>query len=143
MARPSQAEPTIGRASDAAPDGVDAADIDVDLAARRQALASRIDKVATQHAPKPDRQQSDMSGIGLGLKIGSEFVAGVLVGAGLGYLIDQLAGTTPWGLIVFLMLGFAAGVLNVMRATGRVAEPRPHGLRDRANVREEEKPTDR
>lgn len=53
----------------------------------------------------------------------SEFVAGVLVGAGLGYLLDQFAGTSPWGLIVFLMLGFAAGVLNVLRAAGVVAEP--------------------
>ena len=26
-------------------------------------------------------------------------------------------------LIVFLLIGFAAGVLNVMRAAGRIAEP--------------------
>jgi len=42
----------------------------------------------------------------------------VLVGAGLGWLLDRWLGTTPWGLIVFLLLGFAAGVLNVMRAAG-------------------------
>ena len=45
------------------------------------------------------------------------------MGAGLGYLLDRIAGTAPWGMIVFLLLGFAAGVLNVMRATGKVADP--------------------
>ena len=45
-------------------------------------------------------------------------VGGVLVGAGLGWLLDRWLGTTPWGLIVFLLLGFAAGILNVMRAAG-------------------------
>ncbi len=45
-------------------------------------------------------------------------VAGVLVGAGLGLLLDRWLGTSPWGLLVLLLLGFAAGVLNVMRAAG-------------------------
>jgi ATP synthase protein I len=40
------------------------------------------------------------------LKLSSEFIAGVAVGAGLGWVIDRLAGTSPWGLIVFLLLGF-------------------------------------
>jgi ATP synthase protein I len=42
----------------------------------------------------------------------------VVVGAGLGWLIDRWLGSTPWGLMVFLLLGFAAGVLNVMRSAG-------------------------
>jgi ATP synthase protein I len=40
----------------------------------------------------------------------------------MGWLIDYAAGTSPWGLIIFLLLGFCAGVLNVLRATGQVAE---------------------
>jgi ATP synthase protein I len=48
----------------------------------------------------------------------------VLVGAGLGWLLDRWLGTKPWGLIVFLLLGFAAGVLNVMRAAGVAPERR-------------------
>ena len=47
----------------------------------------------------------------------------MLVGAGLGWLIDRWLGISPWGLIVFLLLGFAAGVLNVMRTAGVVAAP--------------------
>ena len=52
----------------------------------------------------------------------TEFVAGIAVGAGLGWLIDRLAGTSPWGMIVFLLLGFAAGVLNLIRAAGVVPD---------------------
>ncbi len=61
-------------------------------------------------------------GYGQALKLSSEFIAGIAVGAGLGWIIDRLAGTTPWGLVVFLLLGFGAGVLNVMRSAGVVAE---------------------
>ena len=44
-----------------------------------------------------------------------------MVGAGIGWLLDRWLGISPWGLIVFLLLGFAAGVLNVMRSAGVVA----------------------
>jgi ATP synthase protein I len=39
-------------------------------------------------------------------------------GAGIGWLIDRALGISPWGLTAFLLLGFAAGVLNVMRSAG-------------------------
>ena len=35
------------------------------------------------------------------MKLSSEFIAGIAVGAGLGYVIDNFAGTAPWGMIVF------------------------------------------
>lgn len=42
----------------------------------------------------------------------------MLFGALLGWLLDRWLGTSPWGLMVLLLLGFAAGVFNVMRAAG-------------------------
>jgi ATP synthase protein I len=51
-------------------------------------------------------------------------VAGVAVGAVIGWLLDRWLGISPWGLIVFLLLGFAAGVLNLMRAAGVMPERR-------------------
>jgi ATP synthase protein I len=62
-----------------------------------------------------------LAGYGQALKLSSEFIAGIVVGVGIGWMIDRLAGTSPWGLIVFLLLGFCAGVLNILRSAGMVA----------------------
>jgi ATP synthase protein I len=61
-------------------------------------------------------RQTDASGLSRGWRLGSEFVAAILVGAGLGYLIDSVLPTRPWAMVGLLLLGFAAGVLNVVRA---------------------------
>ena len=58
----------------------------------------------------------------VGLRLSSELVAGVLVGALLGWGFDRFLSTSPWGLIVFLLLGFTAGVMNVMRSAGAMAK---------------------
>ena len=64
------------------------------------------------------------SGYAKGFRLSSELRGGVLVGAGLGWLVDRLLGISPWGFIVFLLLGFVAGVLNVMRSAGVVPGPK-------------------
>jgi len=63
-----------------------------------------------------------MSGMGRGLRLGSEFAAAILVGAGMGYLLDQWLGTSPWLMLILLLLGFAAGVLNVIRSAKQMNE---------------------
>lgn len=50
-----------------------------------------------------------------GFRVGTELLSGVVVGAGLGYVLDMYLQTKPWLLIVFLLLGFVAGFLNVYR----------------------------
>ena len=64
--------------------------------------------------------EATATGYAQAFRLASEFVAGVLVGAALGWGLDRVAGTSPWGLIGFLLLGFCAGVLNVVRAAGRM-----------------------
>ena len=54
----------------------------------------------------------------LGFRLSSELIAGVIVGALLGWGFDHLLSTSPWGLIVFVLLGFIAGVVNVVRSAG-------------------------
>jgi F0F1-type ATP synthase assembly protein I len=71
---------------------------------------------------RPDAAQARASAMAVGLRLSSELVAGVLVGAALGWGFDRLLSTSPWGLIVFLLLGFVAGVVNVMRAAGVMAK---------------------
>jgi ATP synthase protein I len=69
------------------------------------------------------RAKASRQGFSQALKLSSEFVSAIIVGAILGYLLDRLIGTTPWGMIVFLLLGFCAGVLNVLRMAGKVSTP--------------------
>jgi len=61
------------------------------------------------------RGRGTQSGLGQGLRIGIEMVVSVAVGAGIGYFIDGWADTRPLFMIVFLFLGFAAGIMNVLR----------------------------
>lgn len=95
---------------------------DHDLARRSRELAAAL-AVREKAKPKGDGPKASGSAdFGKALRLSSEFIAAVVVGAGLGWVLDGWAGTSPWGLIVFLLLGFAAGVLNVMRSAGLVAE---------------------
>jgi len=75
-----------------------------------------------QSGNEQDNAQSRASAMAMGFRLSSELVAGVLVGAALGWGFDRLLSTSPWGLIVFLLLGFTAGVINVMRAAGVMAK---------------------
>jgi len=96
-----------------------------DLDKRRRALEAAI--AARRPEPVDDgkaQSTGGLNGIGYALRLSSEFIAGVVVGAGIGWFIDRFAGTSPWGLIVFLLLGFVAGVLNVLRSAGLIAEHR-------------------
>jgi ATP synthase protein I len=92
------------------------------LSARLQRLNERLarDQAGRSSESPGEDRATTASGYARGFRLSSELVAGVLVGAGLGWLIDRLLGISPWGLIVFLLLGFAAGVLNVMRSAGVV-----------------------
>lgn len=91
--------------------------LDAELAERRK--SDEADAAAEARAAE------SRTGYAVAMKLSSEFVAAVIVGALLGYLLDHFAGTGPWGMIIFLLLGFSAGVLNVMRAAGMVASPHP------------------
>ena len=94
---------------------------DSDLSARLRELETRLDR---KRDTAPDRGErfadssSGSSSLGRAFRMSTEFVAGVIAGGGLGWLFDRWLGTSPWGMIVFLMLGFAAGIYNVMRASG-------------------------
>lgn len=61
--------------------------------------------------------QPGMSGIGWALRIGVEMVSALVVGVGIGLGLDWWLDTKPWFLVVFFLLGSAAAMLNVYRAT--------------------------
>lgn len=81
-------------------------------------LASRIRRAqAEQEADHPPRSQPvAMSRANRAFRLATEFVAAIIVGGALGYGVDVLAGTRPWGMVILLLLGFGAGVINVVRS---------------------------
>src|SRR3954462_2445478 len=99
------------------------------LSARLGSLDHRLSEIRDSRKIGTDRSgneqenaQAKASAMAIGFRLSSELVAGVVVGAALGWGFDRLLSTSPWGLIVFLLLGFTAGVINVMRAAGVMAK---------------------
>jgi ATP synthase protein I len=116
-----------GETGGSGPGNPQAAAGDDDLDKRKRMLEAAIAARRPERQPDdPKAPTSGMAGMGYALRLSSEFIAGVAVGAAIGWIVDNLAGTSPFGLIVFLLLGFGAGVLNVLRSAGRVAE---HSIR--------------
>ena len=71
------------------------------------------------------RNQSEFVRVSrIGLRIGVELFSAVIVGAGIGYLLDNAFNTKPWMLALFLFFGGAAGILNVYRLSQKENELR-------------------
>src|SRR6195952_2653183 len=86
------------------------------LSARRGTLDHRLAEIRDSRKigtdPSGNEQgtpQARASAMAMGFRLSSELVAGVLVGAGLGWGFDRLLSTSPWGLIVVLLLWFLSG----------------------------------
>ncbi|HEU5272168.1 MAG TPA: AtpZ/AtpI family protein [Xanthobacteraceae bacterium] len=99
---------------------------EADLSARLRRLGDRLDQVRKSQPsePPPDaRPVPDGSAMARALRLSSELVGGVLVGGAIGYALDYWLGIRPWGFIVFVLLGFVAGIVNLMRGAGVLARP--------------------
>jgi len=81
-------------------------------------LAAKLDERARIEA-ELDRPGSG-SAAGAAARMVSDLIAGVVVGAGLGWLIDEVFGTAPAALIICFLLGFGVGVSNVLRTARRL-----------------------
>lgn len=85
-----------------------------DLDERLRAARHHRGKTAEGGTDREDRR-GVQGGLGTALRIGVDFVAAVGVGVGIGLLLDYWLDTKPWFLILFFLLGSAAGFLNVFR----------------------------
>ncbi len=107
---------------------------DADLSARLKSLDARIEKASAQHGEIQEsrtRSSSDASAMGQAFRLSAEFVSGVIAGGIIGYIVDRLFATSPWGLVVCIILGFCAGMLNLLRAAG-LAKPARYEQRQKA-----------
>lgn len=91
-----------------------------DLHQRVKAAKDRNAGVSAKRAP---RISLAGSGMGAGIRVGVDLVVGVGVGAGIGWGLDFWLGTKPFLLALFLILGFVAGLLNVIRTTNQSFKP--------------------
>jgi len=81
------------------------------VSARLKAAQDAVaDKKSAERGTKEAAQ-----GAGVGFRIGIELLAGVLVGAGLGWFADDKLETSPIFMLAGVSVGFAAAMLNVLR----------------------------
>jgi len=111
------ADPAKGRLSEA-----DRADIK----SRARELGEKLDQFRDSRAPKPERGAAG-GALGHALRMAVDPVAGVLVGVGIGLLIDGALGTKPLFLLVFLVLGAIAGLMNMVRSAQTKPREPAHG----------------
>ena len=99
---------------------------ETELSRRLRDLDRRLGENRVGGTDGQTRGAGDRPGMAMALRLGADFVAGVVIGVALGWGFDRLLGTAPWGLVVFVLLGFAAGLLSVLRSAGLV-KPGPAG----------------
>ena len=90
------------------------------MKARLEALSAALDRRQQGRIDQADVEEANQRtgrAMSLGFRVVSELVAGIIVGGGVGYLLDRWLGTKPILLILFGLLGTAGGFWNIIRAT--------------------------
>jgi ATP synthase protein I len=88
------------------------------MKARLEALSAALDRRQQGRIDQADVEEANQRtgrAMSLGFRVLSEFVAGIIVGALIGWQLDAWFGTKPVLLIIMTMLGTAAGFWNVYR----------------------------
>jgi ATP synthase protein I len=91
---------------------------------QKQRMAQREEKLAAARKaqePKP-RADEHYSMANLAWRMVIELVAGLAIGFGIGYGLDLLFGTLPIFMVLFILLGLAAGVKTMLRTAQEIQE---------------------
>jgi ATP synthase protein I len=85
-------------------------------------LGARLGKVRSgrRESEGDGNAESRRRGLAYGMRMAADLVAAVIVGSIVGWGLDWVLGSRPWLFLLFFLLGFAAGVLNVVRAYERM-----------------------
>ena len=85
-----------------------------------KSLTERIEIAIAKEGKSTTDNQADRSLVNMFSRVATELLAGLLIGAGVGWTIDHWLETKPWFLVIFFLLGGAAGILNLWRlVTGK------------------------
>ena len=78
-------------------------------------FSRRLGQARSKYSEQPDDGKARGSAMGTAFRISTEMVAGLVVGGFIGWQLDKWLDTSPVFLLVFFVLGAAAGILNVIR----------------------------
>ena len=90
---------------------------------REEAIKRLQDSASALEARTTAEKSAELTGhqvSGQAYKIIADLIGGVLVGLGLGFLADRFLGTTPWGIIGGVLLGFALSIYMARRTANRL-----------------------
>ena len=85
-----------------------------------RSLGERLDELQRQNRP-PKQAVAPSSGE-IAIRFATELLSAVVVGAAIGWGLDWLLGTRPILTVVLFVLGAAAGIRNVSRASKEITE---------------------
>lgn len=95
----------------------------------RESFEARLRAARRGGKPENKRLLNETTAFGIAFRMVAELVSGLVVGGGIGWLLDRWLGTSPWLLVVFFVLGAAAGIMNVFRAAREM-----NAVRERAEA---------
>jgi ATP synthase protein I len=91
---------------------------DARIGALEKRLAAAKEREDERNRPAAQAQGTDAN-YRMGNRVLGELVGGLVGGAFLGWVIDQFAGTSPWGLLVMLFMGVIVAFRNIIRISSR------------------------
>lgn len=109
---------------------------------RSAGIGKRLDDVRGRVRPEQPRDTTRGAAYGQAMKLAAELVVGLAFGGAIGWFLDRQFGTTPILLVIFVLLGFAAGLMNLVRGARRAqaaAEPLQRSARPVADDDEDDK----
>ena len=83
---------------------------------------ARLAKARNSRKARRARQLDETSAFGVATRLVAELVSGLVIGGGIGWLLDRWLGTGPWMMVVFFLLGAGAGLSNVIRTAKQMNE---------------------
>lgn len=108
------------------------------IKARAEAIDKRLSEARGRITPKSTvESQQRGQAMGKGLRIAVDLVVGVAFGGFVGWWLDRYFGSAPWLMVVMLMLGFAAGMMNVIRTAQRMQAEAEASQRSAPSVKDD------
>lgn len=90
-------------------------------AARLRNLEDRLSELTPK--PKADQPMASHDQAHIAWRMVLELVVGLGLGFGIGYALDYLLGTTPFLMILFIFIGFAAGIKTMLSSAAELNKP--------------------